>query len=94
MSGMRPEDVAYLRHVLDAIARIESYVAGVDRARFESTHLIQDAVVRQVQVIGQATKRLSDDLLAASRTCASRYAIRTGAQFCECAGILKPLMAP
>jgi len=62
MSGTQPEDVAYLRHILDAIARIESYVAGVDRARFESTHLIQDAVVRQVQIIGEATKRLSAEL--------------------------------
>jgi uncharacterized protein with HEPN domain len=62
MSSAQPEDVAYLRHILDAIARIESHVAGVDWASFEATDLIQDAVVRQVQIIGEATKRLSDDL--------------------------------
>jgi uncharacterized protein with HEPN domain len=66
MSGLQPEDITYLRHILDAIARIESYVVDVDQARFETTPLIQDAVVRQVQIIGEATKRLSNDLRTSS----------------------------
>ena len=54
-----PEDRLYLHHILDAIARIESYLEGVDQQRFESTPLLQDGVVRQLEIIGEAAKRLS-----------------------------------
>jgi uncharacterized protein with HEPN domain len=62
MSGLRPEDRLYLHHIRDAIARIETHVAGVDRAVFDSTPLIQDAVLRQIQIIGEAAKRISPEL--------------------------------
>jgi uncharacterized protein with HEPN domain len=59
MSGVLPEDRLYLRHILDAIARIESYLSGVDRPRFDATPLLQDGVIRQLEIIGEATKHLS-----------------------------------
>jgi uncharacterized protein with HEPN domain len=59
MSDPLPEDRLYLHHIVDAIARIESYVLGVDRARFDSETLVQDAVLRQLQIIGEAAKRVS-----------------------------------
>ena len=52
------DDVAYLRHILDAIARIESYSSG-GRSAFMSELLIQDAVLRNLEVIGEAVKGLS-----------------------------------
>ncbi len=60
MNGAPPEDRLYLNHILDAIARIESYLAGVDAVRFRSTFLLQDGVIRQLEIIGEAAKRLSD----------------------------------
>ena len=54
-------DVLYLRHVLDAIQKIESYVS-VGHEIFMSTSHWQDAVIRQLEIIGEATKRLSLDL--------------------------------
>jgi len=54
-------DEVYLRHILDAIARIESYVA-VGRDEFMSTPHWQDAVIRQLEIIGEASKKLSRDL--------------------------------
>lgn len=62
MSGLRPEDRLYLQHIRDAVARIEAHVAGVDRAEFDATPLIQDAVLRQIQIIGEAAKRISPEL--------------------------------
>ena len=59
MNGPQPDDRLYLQHILDAIIRIESHVMGIDRPRFDSTPVIQDAVVRQLQIIGEASKRLS-----------------------------------
>ncbi len=55
------DDGVYLRHILDALTKIESYVA-VGRDVFLSTSHWQDAVIRQLEIIGEATKRLSLDL--------------------------------
>ena len=54
-------DQVYLKHIWDAVERIESYVA-VGRDVFMSTSHWQDAVIRQLEIIGEATKRLSPDL--------------------------------
>lgn len=54
-------DRVYLRHVLDAIEKIESY-ASVGRNVFMSTSHWQDAIIRQLEIIGEAMKRLSNDL--------------------------------
>ena len=47
---MKGEDV-FLRHIADAIARIESYVS-VGRKVFLETPHWQDAVIRQLEVVG------------------------------------------
>ena len=51
-------DLPYLGHIADSIAAIESYVAG-GRDVFMSERLVQDAVVRNFEVIGEAASRLS-----------------------------------
>ena len=43
------DDSVYLRHILDAIGRIESYLQGVSRDRFLAESLIQDGVIRQLE---------------------------------------------
>jgi uncharacterized protein with HEPN domain len=55
------DDRVYLRHILDAIAKIESYVA-VGHDVFMSDSHWQDAVIRQLEIVGEATKNLSRDL--------------------------------
>lgn len=54
-------DRLYLRHILDAIEKIEAYVT-VGRDVFMVTSYWQDAVIRQLEIVGEATKRLSQDL--------------------------------
>ncbi len=51
----------YLKHVLDAIARIESYTGQGRKAFFDNT-MVQDAVIRNLEVIGEAVKQLPADL--------------------------------
>ena len=41
------DESVYVRHMLDAIARLQRHTEGVDWPRFESTELVQDAVFRQ-----------------------------------------------
>jgi uncharacterized protein with HEPN domain len=47
----------YLAHILERIQRIEQYTAGGEQAFFADP-LIQDAVVRNLEVIGEAAKRI------------------------------------
>ena len=54
-------DLVYLKHILDAVRKIESY-ASVGRDVFMKESHWQDAVIRQLEVIGEATKRLSPEL--------------------------------
>ena len=54
-------DGVYLRHILDAITRIEVYTA-VGREQFLHENIRQDAVIRQLEIVGEATKHLSSEL--------------------------------
>lgn len=56
---MQRDDTVYLRHVVDAIAKIETYLAGIDETTFHTQSLIQDGVIRQLEIIGEAVKRIS-----------------------------------
>jgi len=49
------DDGVYLRHILDAIGKIETYVA-VGRDVFMSASHWQDAVIRQLAIVGEATR--------------------------------------
>lgn len=55
------DDKVYLAHIADAIAQIHSYTAG-GREEFLQNRMIQDAVVRNFEIIGEATKNLSETM--------------------------------
>ena len=59
---MKHDESVYVQHIFDAITRIEEYLQGVDEESFHQNHLIQDGVIRQIEIIGEATKRLSAEL--------------------------------
>ena len=59
---MSKSDAVYLRHILDAISQIQEYVTGMSYESFMSTRLVQDGVIRQFEIIGEATKNLSEKL--------------------------------
>jgi uncharacterized protein with HEPN domain len=61
---MARDDSVYLRHILDAISRIEEYLHGVDEEMFYQHYLVQDGVIRQLEIIGEASKRLSREVRA------------------------------
>lgn len=48
----------YLGHILEAIERIQTYVADVDEVGFLSSKIIQDAVIRNLEVIGEASRNI------------------------------------
>ena len=58
-------DKHYLADIVEAIERILSYTQGLTYADFLANAMVQDAMLRNLQVIGEATKKLSDALSAA-----------------------------
>lgn len=55
----QPDDSVFLHHILDAIEKIEEYLRGISEEEFHMNSLLQDGVVHEVQIIGEAVRRLS-----------------------------------
>ncbi len=51
-------DLLYIEHILTSINKIEQYSSS-DKNAFMSSPIIQDAVIRNLEIIGEATKKLS-----------------------------------
>ncbi len=56
-------DEAFIKHILDAVQSIEEYTRNMSSEDFmsESNKVVRDAVVRQFEIIGEATRRLSEE---------------------------------
>jgi uncharacterized protein with HEPN domain len=56
---MTQSDVNYLNHIIDAIDRIEEYALNLTYESYLENYLNQDGFIRQLEIIGEASKRLS-----------------------------------
>lgn len=58
----------YLGHILDAIKQIQNYCEEIDEDSFSANRMIQDAVIRNFEIIGEASKnveRVAPEFVAA-----------------------------
>lgn len=53
------EDRHYLQHIWDSIERIEEYLGKIKYEEFERKEIVVSAVLRELQVIGEAAGKLS-----------------------------------
>jgi uncharacterized protein with HEPN domain len=58
-------DTEFVSDIREAIKRIVIYVAGTDFDAFVADNKTQDAVIRNLEILGEATKNLSDEFRAA-----------------------------
>ena len=58
---MPQRDLPYLQHMLDAVERIRRYLEGVNREDFEADEVLQDAVIRQLEILGEAASRVDTE---------------------------------
>lgn len=58
-------DVLYLTHIIECIDAISEYTAG-GKSQFLESRLIRDAVIRNFEIIGEASGRLSDAVTTSS----------------------------
>jgi uncharacterized protein with HEPN domain len=57
-------DKDYLEHIQEAICKIFRYVPNKDEAEFMASEIVQDAVIRNLEIIGEAVTKLSPELKA------------------------------
>lgn len=57
--GSRLND--YLQHIQQAIERIDTYLADVQEPQFLSDRLLQDAVIRNLEILGEASRNILRD---------------------------------
>lgn len=55
-------DVVFLRHMLDAIDRVGDAVSRTTVDHFKADWVIQDAIIRELQIIGEAAGRVTREL--------------------------------
>lgn len=53
-----------IEEIMESIARIEEYTRGIERDEFFQEAWIQDAVIRRLEIIGEAVKNIPDDFRA------------------------------
>ena len=57
-------DSVYIQHIEEALGNISEYTNGVSRESFLSNGQLKDAVVRNIEVLGEAVKHVSADMQA------------------------------
>ncbi|HLB59698.1 MAG TPA: HepT-like ribonuclease domain-containing protein, partial [Bdellovibrionota bacterium] len=58
----KQRDLAYLQDILVAARESLDFVKGLDEESFAQNRMAVAAVIRQIEVIGEATKRVSEEL--------------------------------
>lgn len=53
------DDSLYIDHILRSINNILEYTKGISKKDFSKNNLVQDAVIRNFEIIGEATKKVS-----------------------------------
>lgn len=54
-------DKVRLQHIREAIRKIEDFISLVDEASFKESELVQSAVERQLEIIGEAANYLTEE---------------------------------
>lgn len=53
-------DRIYLLHILDCINAVEKSISGLSKRDFKEDKDIQDAIVRRIEIMGEAVKNISN----------------------------------
>ena len=59
---MQRDPKVYLKDILRAVEKIDSYVENLGFKEFSANEMVQDAVVRNLEVIGEAVKKIPEEV--------------------------------
>ena len=58
---MKKDPNIFLRHILESIERIDEFTRSISRKQFLNSVQIQDAVIRRLEIIGEAAKNIPNE---------------------------------
>ena len=58
---MKKDPIIFIKHILESIEKIEKYSAEIPKDKFLKNDELQDAVVRRLEIIGEAAKNIPED---------------------------------
>ena len=58
---MKKDAGIFLQHILESINAIEKYLKNTDEKEFLKDQLVQDSVIRRLEIIGEAAKNIPSD---------------------------------
>lgn len=58
---MKKKPEIFLRHILESISAIETHIKRISKEKFFKNITAQDAVIRRIEIIGEAVKNLPSD---------------------------------
>jgi len=58
---MRKNPKIFIQHIRESIEKVEEYTKKVSKAEFFRSSQIQDAVIRKLEIIGEAAKNIPPD---------------------------------
>jgi len=59
---MKKDPKVFIEHILESITRIEEYTKETTKREFINSRQTQDAVIRRIEVIGEAVKNIPDEV--------------------------------
>ncbi len=59
---MMKDPKIFIEHITECIERIEEYVKGITKDKFFSSGQLQDAVIRRIEIIGEAVKNIPTEI--------------------------------
>jgi uncharacterized protein with HEPN domain len=63
---MRVEDAVRIRHMIEAAESIIEFVAGRERSELDTNRMLLFAVVRAIEILGEAASKVTDEARAAN----------------------------
>lgn len=61
---MLPSDELYLRDIAECCVAVSNHLVGATKQRFLNERALYQAIIREIEITGEATKRLSQELRA------------------------------
>ena len=80
---MKKEPTIYIEHIMDCIAKIREYTNGMNEEKFLANKLVQDAVIRNFEIIGEATPAVACILQATCFSCLRHISQNQNYKICQ-----------
>ena len=59
---MKKDPKVLIEHILECIELIKDYIKGVNKAKFFKSQQLQDAVMRRIEIMGEAVKNIPQQI--------------------------------